>query len=125
MSRIKGKNSKPEMLLRKYLFSKGYRYRINVRTLPGSPDIVLKKYNTVIFVHGCFWHMHEGCKYFKYPSSNSEWWREKLERNKDRDSKCIQELQQQGYNVIVVWECEIKNSSIFLNDYLIKKINLN
>lgn len=122
MSRIKSRNSKPEMILRKYLFSKGYRYRINVRSLPGSPDIVLKKYKTVIFVHGCFWHMHEGCKYFRYPSSNAEWWKEKLHRNKERDEKCIIELQRQGFNVIIVWECEIKNASIFNDDEIIKRI---
>ena len=115
MSRIKGKNTKPEILLRKSLYSKGFRYRINDNSLPGSPDIVLKKYKTVIFVHGCFWHMHEGCRYFKYPSTNSDWWKEKLNRNKERDERNIKELEKRGYKVIIVWECEIKNSGSTMN----------
>lgn len=120
MSRIRGTNSIPEMTLRRYLFSKGYRYRVNDKKLPGSPDIVLKKYKTVIFVHGCFWHMHQGCKYFKYPSTNAEWWREKLAKNKLRDERKINELKRIGWKVLIVWECEIKDKSIFYNDKIIK-----
>lgn len=123
MSKIKGKNSKPEIALRKYLFSKGYRYRINVKSLPGSPDIVMKKYKTVIFVHGCFWHMHEGCRYFKFPTTNESWWKEKLIKNKERDMRKINELKKRGWNVIVLWECEIKNRSIFNNDQIISLID--
>jgi DNA mismatch endonuclease (patch repair protein) len=122
MSRIKGKNTKPEITLRKYLFSKGFRYRINDKSLTGTPDIVLKKFNTVIFVNGCFWHMHENCKYFKLPSANSEWWREKLLKNKERDERNINNLKSKGYNVIVVWECQIKNRTIFAEDQIIEQI---
>ena len=122
MSRIKGSNTEPEMLLRKYLFSKGYRYRVNVRVLPGSPDIVFRKYNTVIFVHGCFWHMHEGCKYFRFPSANAEWWREKLMKNKERDERNIRELRKLGWRVLVIWECEIKDKSIFHEDRISKML---
>lgn len=124
MSRIRSKNSKPEIILRKHLFSKGYRYRINVKSLPGSPDIVIKKYKTAIFVHGCFWHLHQGCKYFKYPSTNPEWWKDKLIKNKERDERKIKELQSNSWNVIVIWECEIKNHSIFLDDKINNLINL-
>lgn len=108
MSRIKSKNTKPEGIVRKFLFSEGFRYRKNVRRLPGCPDIVLRKYNTVIFVNGCFWHMHKDCKYFVLPKSNKEFWEEKLARNKLRDAKNHVKLSEQGWKVIVVWECELK-----------------
>lgn len=85
MSRIRGKNTKPEEVVAKYFFSQGFRYRRNVRNLPGTPDIVMKKYKTVIFVNGCFWHAHEGCKYFVLPDNNKEFWEEKLFRNRERD----------------------------------------
>ena len=85
MSRIKGKDTKPELIVRRYLHAHGYRYRINVKRLPGTPDIVLRKYKTVIFINGCFWHGHEGCKYFVMPKSNSQFWQKKIERNKQRD----------------------------------------
>lgn len=111
MSRIKGKNTKPEELVRKYLFSKGFRYRKNDKRLPGSPDIVLPKYKTVIFVNGCFWHGHEGCRYFVWPKSNPEFWKNKIEANIVRDKKNIQLLQSQGWCVLVVWECELKTKS--------------
>ena len=87
MSRIKGKNTKPEDIVAKYLFAHGFRYRRNVKTLPGTPDIVLKKYKTVIFVNGCFWHAHEGCRYFVLPEENREFWNEKLLRNRERDAE--------------------------------------
>ena len=108
MSRIQSKNTKPEEIVRKYLFSQGFRYRKNDPRLPGKPDIVLPKYKTVIFVNGCFWHMHEGCKYFVWPQDNAEFWRKKLFANKERDEREQIELVRLGWNVIVVWECELK-----------------
>lgn len=108
MSMIKGKNTKPEELVRKFLFSKGLRYRKNVKTLTGSPDIVLKKYKTVVFVNGCFWHGHKNCKYFVMPKSNTEFWEEKISKNIERDSNTYCKLSASGWNVIIVWECELK-----------------
>lgn len=107
MAAIKGKDTKPEMIVRKYLFSRGLRFRVQVKKLPGTPDIVLPKYKTVVFVNGCFWHDHEGCKYFRLPKSNVEFWREKIER--DRESmKALFDL---GWKVIRVWECELRNKA--------------
>ena len=108
MSRIRGKNTKPEESVRKYLFSKGFRYRKNDKRLPGTPDIVLPKYKTVIFVNGCFWHMHERCRYFVWPKSNEEFWRNKILTNVIRDKRNYSELQELGWKVIVVWECQLK-----------------
>lgn len=108
MAAIKGKDTKPEMIVRKYLFSRGLRFRVQVRKLPGNPDIVLPKYKTVIFVDGCFWHGHKGCKYFRLPKSNVEFWKEKIERNVARDTRNEVELKALGWRVIRVWECEIK-----------------
>lgn len=108
MSKIKGTNTKPEMIVRRHLFSKGFRYRKNDVRLPGKPDIVLPKYKTVIFVNGCFWHKHNGCKYFVWPKSNPEFWKSKIEGNVDRDILNHQLLRDAGWNVIVVWECELK-----------------
>lgn len=108
MSQIKGKNTKPEELVRRYLFSHGFRYRKNVNTLPGKPDIVLPKYKTCIFVNGCFWHKHEGCKYFVWPKNNAEFWQTKINANSERDQLQQRKLQSMGWNVIVVWECELK-----------------
>lgn len=108
ISRVKGKDTKPEEIVRKYLFSQGFRYRKNDKRLPGKPDIVLPKYKTVIFVNGCFWHKHEGCKYFVWPKSNSEFWKEKIESNIVRDKKQYEELKNAGWHVIIVWECELK-----------------
>jgi DNA mismatch endonuclease (patch repair protein) len=112
MSQIKSKNSKPEESVRKYLFSKGFRYRKNADTLPGSPDIVLAKYKTVVFVNGCFWHMHEGCPKFVWPKSNEEYWTKKLMRNKARDEENKETLEKLGWKVLIVWECELKKSLI-------------
>lgn len=106
MSKIGGKNTKPEILVRKFLFSKGFRYRINVKTLPGKPDIVLPKYKTVIFVNGCFWHGHN-CKKGKLPSSNIDFWKEKISNNKSRDDKNSDLLIKLGWKVIIIWQCEI------------------
>ena len=108
MSCIKGKNTKPEEIVRKYLFSKGFRYRKNDKRLPGTPDIVLPKYKTVIFVNGCFWHGHEGCRYFVVPKTNTEFWVNKIETNKQRDIRKFNDLQALGWKVIIVWECELK-----------------
>ncbi len=112
MSRIRSKNNKPEELVRKYLFSKGFRYRKNVKALPGCPDIVLPKYKTVIFINGCFWHMHEGCPFFVWPKSNEEYWTKKLIRNKERDYENQEKLKQMGWKVIIVWECELKKERL-------------
>ena len=108
MSKIGGKNTKPEMLVRKFLFSKGFWYRINVKTLPGKPDIVLPKYKTVIFINGCFWHGHN-CKKGKLPSSNIDFWRKKISNNKSRDDKNSDLLIKLGRKVIIIWQCEISN----------------
>jgi DNA mismatch endonuclease (patch repair protein) len=108
MSQISGKDTKPEMIVRKFLHGNGFRYGLHRKDLPGKPDLVLLKYNSVIFVHGCFWHAHEDCKYFKIPKTRTEWWKEKLYKNKDRDERHIQELEEMGWNVIVVWECDLK-----------------
>lgn len=102
---IRGKNTKPEIIVRHYLFSRGFRYRINDRKLPGSPDIVLHKYRTVIFVNGCFWHGHENCKKFVLPKTNKEWWANKIKTNRDRDQRQYKMLKEAGWNVIVIWEC--------------------
>ena len=111
MSHIRSKNSKPEELVRKHLFSKGFRYRKNVKTMPGCPDIVLPKYKTVIFVNGCFWHKHD-CPRFVWPSSNEDYWRPKIMGNVERDKRNLAELQQLGWNVLTVWECELKKKVI-------------
>lgn len=107
MSHIRSTNSKPEEIVRKYLFSKGLRYRKNVRTLPGKPDIVLRKYNTVVFVNGCFWHKHD-CGRFVMPSSNAEYWSAKIEGNVERDKANKLQLEALGWRVLVIWECQLK-----------------
>lgn len=108
MSQIRSKNTKPEEIVRKYLFSEGFRYRKNDKRYPGRPDIILPKYKTVIFVNGCFWHMHDGCSKFVMPKSNIEYWKPKLERNKRHDIENKIALEKQGWKVIVVWECDLK-----------------
>ena len=108
MSQIKGKNTKPEMLVRRYLHAQGFRYGLHNKKLPGKPDLVLRKYKTVIFVHGCFWHGHEGCKYFTIPKTRTEWWTQKIKRNKELDSQHIEALASKSWKVIVVFECELK-----------------
>ena len=112
MSRIKSKDTKPEILVRSYLFSRGLRFRKNDKRYPGSPDIVLPKYNTMVFVHGCFWHLHEWCKYARIPKSNVEYWKKKLYRNKERDEHNQKELKEMGWKVITVWECELKKDKV-------------
>ena len=108
MSQIKSKNTKPEEMVRKYLFSHGFRYRKNDKRLPGTPDIVLPKYKTVIFVNGCFWHGHENCRYFVMPKSNIEYWQNKISRNIKRDKENDESLTTSGWRVLTVWECQLK-----------------
>jgi DNA mismatch endonuclease (patch repair protein) len=108
MSQIKGKDTKPEIIVRKFLHANGFRYRLHVRDLPGKPDIVLKKYNTVIFIHGCFWHGHKDCKYYVIPKTRTKWWLDKINRNKEKDNESIKALKQAGWNYITIWECELK-----------------
>ena len=108
MSKIRGKNTKPEIALRSQLFKAGFRFRIHQKNLPGKPDIVLSKYKTAIFVHGCFWHYHKDCREGRIPDTNSKFWKDKLSKNVDRDAKHEQELLSQGWKVIIVWECEIE-----------------
>ena len=111
MSQIRSKDTKPEVLVRKYLFSCGLRYRKNDKRYPGRPDIVLPKYRTIVFINSCFWHKHVGCKYFVLPKSNIEFWDNKLENNRLRDNHNINQLCSSGWNVIIVWECELKKAT--------------
>lgn len=111
MGKIKGSNTKPELMLRSALHHAGFRFRVNVKKLPGKPDIVLKKYNLIIFVHGCFWHHHEGCNEAKYPKTNIEFWREKINRTVERDHLKAQLLRDAGWSVLTVWECEIERDT--------------
>lgn len=112
MSRIKGKDTKPELLVRKYLHANGFRYSLHKKTLPGKPDIVLPKYNTILFVHGCFWHGHTNCKYFTVPKTRTNWWTDKINHNKANDAKAINALKKEGWNVIVIWECKLKPAKV-------------
>ena len=109
MSRIKSGNTKPEMIVRSLLHRMGYRFRLHRKDLPGKPDIVLPKYKTLIFVHGCFWHMHKGCKRSNIPKTNKEYWGPKLKRNKENDEKNKKKLLKCGWKVITVWECKVKD----------------
>ena len=119
MSRIRSKNTKPEIIIRKLLFKNGFRYRLNVKNIQGSPDIVIHKYKTIIFVNGCFWHGHKGCGKFVIPKTRTEWWLEKISKNTIRDKKNINALRKEGWKVITLWECQIKN---FEKTKLIKKL---
>ncbi len=110
MSRIRSKDTKPELIVRKFLFSKGFRYRLYDKKLPGTPDLVLPKYKTVIFIHGCFWHAHKGCKYAVTPKSNQEYWLPKIERNTSKDIKAYKQLVEMSWKVIVIWECMLKKT---------------
>ena len=112
MSRIRAKDTKPEMIVRKCLFSKGFRYRLHDGRLPGKPDLVLPKFRTVIFVNGCFWHGHKGCKYFVLPKNNQEWWLRKINRNRELDEKNTGELNRTGWQVITIFECELKKGKL-------------
>ncbi len=108
MSRIKSKNTKPEILVRKFLHASGFRFRVHDKKLPGKPDIVLPKYRTVIFVHGCFWHGHKGCKYFVVPKTRTDWWKDKIEKNKTNDLRKQKLIKSLGWNVLIIHECDLK-----------------
>lgn len=112
MSRIKGKDTKPEMLVRKFLHANGYRYKLHDKKLPGKPDIVLPKYHTVIFVHGCFWHGHANCRYFVIPKTRTKWWTDKINRNKANDEKAVKTLKKDGWKIINIWECDLKPAKV-------------
>lgn len=112
MSQVKGKDTKPELLVRRFLHANGFRFRLHRKDLPGKPDIVLPKYDTVIFINGCFWHGHEDCKYFTIPKTKTEWWKAKIEGNIANDKKSVLLLEEQGWNVITIWTCELKPKKI-------------
>lgn len=112
MRSIKGANTTPELLVRKYLFKKGYRFSIHKKNLPGKPDIVLRKYKTVIFIHGCFWHGHADCNKSSLPKTETQFWQEKIEKNKLRDQKNIEQLKNLGWKVLIIYQCELKNKNI-------------
>ncbi|MBL6446736.1 DNA mismatch endonuclease Vsr [Fulvivirga sp. 29W222] len=124
MSQIKGKNTKPEILVRRFLHRNGYRYSLHSKKLPGKPDIALKRYKTIILVNGCFWHGHQNCRYFALPKTRTEWWKEKIEKTQKKDSKNKEDLINLGWNVIEVWECQLKPARLeeTLN-WIIEKIN--
>ena len=138
MAAIHGKDTKPEMVVRKWLWRHGYRYRLNHPRLPGKPDIVMRKYRTCIFVNGCFWHGHEGCRYYTIPKTNTEFWVNKVKRNKERDVKVQHELAAMGWHSITIWECELKPkvrektleslaytlNKIFLQDRTVKRYEI-
>ena len=121
MSAIKSKNTKPEIKVRKVLHSMGYRFRLHSKDLPGSPDIVLPKYKTVIFVHGCFWHRHENCKYASTPKTRKEFWENKFKLNLKRDAEVQEKIKNIGWQSVVIWECEVKNKS-FLTKKFVRKL---
>ena len=108
MSRIRSTNTKPELQVRKFIHAQGYRYTLHNKNLPGKPDIVLPKYRSIIFVHGCFWHGHSNCKYYKVPKTNTQWWLDKIAVNKANDAKAVKALKKEGWKVMVVWECGLK-----------------
>lgn len=112
MSRIRGKDTKPEMIVRKFLHSKGFRYQLHDKKLPGKPDLVLRKYKTLIFVHGCFWHGHEGCRYFVVPKTRTEFWVNKIKTNQRNDCRNYQLLEEMGWSVVTIWECDLKKDKV-------------
>lgn len=113
MSMIRGKNTKPEIIVRKFLHSRGFRFRLHKKNLPGKPDIVLPKYKTVIFIHGCFWHGHKNCKYFVVPKTRTKWWLNKIEGNKKVDKRNNLLLRKEGWKIITLWECQLRPKKIF------------
>jgi len=112
MQQVKAKDTKPELLVRKFLHAHGFRYSLHKKTLPGKPDIVLPKYKTIIFVHGCFWHGHSNCKYFSLPKTRTQWWTDKINTNKANDAKTVKVLRKEGWLVLTVWECKLKPSKV-------------
>lgn len=138
MAAIRGKDTKPELVVRKFLFARGFRYRLNHPRLPGHPDIVLRKYRSVIFVNGCFWHGHTGCRMYRLPKTNTGYWQQKIQRNKERDRQEQQRLAEMGWHCITVWECQLKPAvrqqtlealaftlnGIYLDDHRIRRYQL-
>lgn len=138
MAAIHGKNTKPEIIVRRYLWRHGFRYRLNHPRLPGKPDIVMRKYRTCIFVNGCFWHGHEGCRHYTVPKTNTEFWKKKILRNQERDREVQQKLAFMGWHSIIIWECQLKPkvrektlqsltytlNSIFLSDRTLKRYEI-
>ena len=123
MSRIRSKNTKPELIFRKKLHSLGYRYSLHKKDLPGKPDLYLKKYNLAIFIHGCFWHRHQGCSRSSTPSQNEEYWTAKFKKNVDHDKSVYKELRRQNMNYLIFWECEIKQRKMMiLEDKIVREI---
>ncbi len=129
MSCIRSADTKPELIVRKFLFSKGFRFRLHVKNLPGKPDIVLSKYHTTILVHGCFWHGHVGCKYFVVPKTRTQWWIDKIDKNRELDIKNTKLLRQDSWKVITIFECELKpfkrDKTLNKLYYTIKRISVN
>ena len=129
MASIRGRDTKPELIVRRYLFGRGFRYRLNHPRLPGHPDIVLRKYRTVIFVNGCFWHGHKGCRYFTVPKSNTDFWSAKISRNAERDRSVQQQLATMGWHCVTVWECQLmpklRNDTLRALEYTISHIFIN
>jgi DNA mismatch endonuclease (patch repair protein) len=123
MSGIRGKNTKPELVIRRGLFQRGLRYRLHVSNLPGKPDLVFPKYRAVVFVHGCFWHGHD-CKLFKWPASNVDFWRNKIEKNMERDNNSIEALQKAGWRVLVIWECVTRKHNAAEVNLLLDRIKI-
>ncbi len=121
MAAVKSKGTKPELLVRRWLWSHGYRYRLNVKSVPGSPDVVMRPYRTAIFVNGCFWHGHEGCKKATTPKTNNVFWSTKITRNRERDQENYQVLQKNGWQVIVIWECQLTPTLI---DHTMREVEL-
>lgn len=119
MSRIRAKDTKPEMLVRRFLHGQGFRYKLHDKTLPGKPDLVLPKYRVVIFIHGCFWHGHDGCRYYVVPKTRTEWWLNKIMGNKANDTKAIASLKKDGWKSIILWECHLKDKK----DSTLNKLN--
>ena len=111
MSMIRSKDTKPEIIVRKFLFGNGFRYKLHDKTLPGKPDLVFPKYKTVIFIHGCFWHGHEGCKYFVVPKTRTEWWIDKINRNKQLDTENFRKLKKLGWKILTVFECKLRTGN--------------
>jgi DNA mismatch endonuclease (patch repair protein) len=112
MSQIRSRNTKPEMLVRKFLYAQGFRYKLHDKKLPGKPDIVLPKYRTVIFIHGCFWHGHKDCRYFVVPKTRTEWWLNKINSNIVNDTKAVRLLRKEGWRIINLWECDLKPTKL-------------
>ena len=129
MASIRGRDTKPELIVRRYLFGRGFRYRLNHPRLPGHPDIVLRQYRTVIFVNGCFWHGHKGCRYFTVPKSNTDFWSAKISRNAERDRSVQQQLAAMGWHCVTVWECQLmpklRNDTLRALEYTISHIFIN